>query len=160
MFFRSSLAFLISLVCVSCDFKGSTKLEEPIVEVRNSISPSVPQGLSYKDLTATSVQITWEPSTDNIGIVAYRIYRDENLVGSSSDTFFKDEKLTPSTVYNYRVSAVDTSSIESEKSTALRIKTHSDNEAKTNFGTPRVPASKANFLGELVSEKDTYFMYN
>ena len=52
---------------------------------------------------------------------------------------------------------MDTSSIESEKSMALRVKTHGDTDAKTNFGKPRTPAGEPHFLCRVrVDSKITY----
>ncbi|MCO4756123.1 MAG: fibronectin type III domain-containing protein [Bacteriovoracaceae bacterium] len=160
MFIKSAVAIFVSIMFISCDGGKAKKVSDQRVEVQNSISPSVPQELSYKDLTATSVKITWSPSRDKKGIVAYRIYRDENLVGSSAKTSFLDEKLKPSTVYTYRISAVDTSSIESEKSMALRVKTHGDTDAKTNFGKPRTPAGESHFLGRVRVDSKSTYKYN
>ena len=41
--------------------------------------PSVPQGLTVSSTTQTSATLNWSASTDNVGVVGYRMFRDNFL---------------------------------------------------------------------------------
>lgn len=38
--------------------------------------PSVPSGLTSSSVTNTSVNLTWNASTDNVGVTGYEVYRN------------------------------------------------------------------------------------
>ncbi len=54
-----------------------------------------------------SVQLTWSAATDFIGVDAYRIRRNGNIVGTVQTLAFNDTGLQPNTPYNYEVTALD-----------------------------------------------------
>ena len=45
-------------------------------------APSVPQGMAFGAVTETTVALVWNASTDNVGVVGYRLYRDDVAVGT------------------------------------------------------------------------------
>jgi chitodextrinase len=69
--------------------------------------PSAPKGLTATAVSSTQVNLSWTASTDNVGVTGYRVSRNGTQVGTPSGTTFQDTGLTPSTTYNYTVSAVD-----------------------------------------------------
>lgn len=91
------------------------------------MAPSVPSGLSYT-ATTSSITLSWQASSDNVGVAGYRVYRDGivagNLTGTS--TSFKDENLVPNSTYTYEVLAFDEAGNESAKSKALKAITEDD----------------------------------
>ena len=54
-----------------------------------------------------SVDLVWDASSDNIGVVAYEIWRDDELLGSVLDLTYSDSGLTDGTPYVYTVIALD-----------------------------------------------------
>jgi arylsulfatase A-like enzyme len=88
-------------------------------------APSIPQGLTSPSQTATSIGLTWNASTDNVGVTGYRVYRNGVLVGSPTANSYTDSGLTPSTTYTYTVRAVDKAGNASEPSTSLDAATTS-----------------------------------
>ena len=79
-------------------------------------APTVPQNLTATEISSTEIELSWDESTDNVGVAGYRIYRDNFDLISTSLTFHIDEDLYPSTEYCYRVSAYDAAGNESVKS--------------------------------------------
>jgi hypothetical protein len=71
------------------------------------------------------VKLTWNPSTDNVGVDHYNVYRGTTLVGSPTTNSYTDSGLTASTQYSYQVSAVDAAPNDSGKSTAVQTTTTS-----------------------------------
>ncbi len=101
--------------------------------------PTVPTGLASPSKTATSVNLTWTASTDNVGVAGYDIYRGGVLVGSSATTAYVDTGLTASTTYQYQVRAKDAAGNVSALSAALSVTTNSGVDTEP----PTVPAGLA-----------------
>ena len=68
--------------------------------------PSVPTNLAAISYHAR-VSLSWTASTDEAGVVGYRVYRDGGLLGTVEDTAFEDLNLVPNTQYDYAVEAID-----------------------------------------------------
>ncbi|HSI34664.1 MAG TPA: cadherin-like domain-containing protein [Tepidisphaeraceae bacterium] len=70
--------------------------------------PSTPV-VTVSGATSKSATITWAPSTDNVGVVGYDVFRDGALVQSlaGTGTSFTNTGLAPSTTYGYVVVARD-----------------------------------------------------
>lgn len=97
-------------------------------------APTQPQGLHAEKVTANSVGLSWEPSTDNVGVKEYQVLRDGQVIGTVPGTTFTDGKLTANTEYTYTVKAVDTAGNVSEESESVVAKTGNevpDTEAPT-----------------------------
>lgn len=71
--------------------------------------PSTPYGLTTELLNKSEVKISWNKSTDNIGTVGYRIYKNNVLVQTLYDntTSYTDSSFTPNTQYEFKVTAFD-----------------------------------------------------
>jgi hypothetical protein len=87
-------------------------------------APSVPQNLSATAVSDDQIDLTWDPSTDNVGVTGYRIYRDNVLVDASPTNAYADTELDPGTEYEYEVSAFDAANNESARSAADSATTH------------------------------------
>lgn len=79
-------------------------------------SPSQPSGLSAVPISSSQINLTWSASTDNIGVVGYRIYQNGSLRGTVTNTSYPDVSLSPNTTYTYTVSAYDAATNESAQS--------------------------------------------
>jgi chitodextrinase len=74
----------------------------------DTIAPSTPTGLNASAVSPSQINLTWSPSTDNVAVAGYRIYRDGAFVAIlASVTTYQDTGLTPSTAYSYNVDAID-----------------------------------------------------
>jgi len=69
--------------------------------------PTVPAQLSIQKITSNQITLTWEPSTDNVIVLGYNIYRDDVLIGSSDTTSFEDNTVVNCSSYYYTVTAYD-----------------------------------------------------
>lgn len=79
--------------------------------------PSIPGGLVATAASTTQIDLLWSPSTDGeTGVLEYVVYRDGFEVGRSVSTSYSDTGLTPSTVYQYRISAINGQGLESGQS--------------------------------------------
>ncbi|MGE7926013.1 lytic polysaccharide monooxygenase [Viridibacillus arvi] len=86
-------------------------------------APTQPQRIHVAKITANSVKLNWETSTDNVGVKEYQVLRDGKVVGTVPGTTFTDEKLTANTEYTYTVKAVDAAGNVSQESEPVITKT-------------------------------------
>ncbi|MGV7207326.1 PQQ-dependent sugar dehydrogenase [Oxalobacteraceae bacterium A2-2] len=83
-------------------------------------APSVPGDLRGT-VSGTSVSLSWAASTDNVGVVAYDIYRNNVKVGSTSALGYTDTGLAANTTYQYTLAARDAQGNVSPRGTTLSL---------------------------------------
>lgn len=110
----------------------ATPLETTLVVVGtpfNTIAdiekPSIPINLSAISISSSQINLSWNVSTDNIGVIGYKIYRDGGYLKSITTTSTSDAGLTPLTQYCYTVSAYDAANNESVQSSSVCVATQS-----------------------------------
>ena len=86
-------------------------------------APSVPGGLTGQAASSTQINLSWNASTDNVGVTSYGIYRNSQLIGTPSGTTFTDNGLSPNTSYSYRVAAQDAATNQSAQSAPISVTT-------------------------------------
>jgi hypothetical protein len=86
-------------------------------------APTTPTGLSASSVFSSQVNITWNASLDNIGVIGYRIYRNGIQITTTSNTFYSNTGLSPSTTYVYTVAAYDTAGNVSSQSAPISVTT-------------------------------------
>jgi chitodextrinase len=99
--------------------------------------PTAPGNVSAAPTGPTQVAVSWSPSTDDVGVTGYRVFRGPSLVGSPAGTSFSDAGLTPDTDYTYTVRAVDAAGNQSADS--LTVQTHTPADG----APPSAPANVA-----------------
>jgi len=80
--------------------------------------------ISATSLSAASVLVYWNRSTDNpggSGLAGYKIYRGGVQIGTSAVTYYTDTTAASNTSYNYTVSAYDNAGNESAQSSAVSV---------------------------------------
>ncbi|MGH0500518.1 M60 family metallopeptidase [Bacillus wiedmannii] len=90
-------------------------------------APTQPQELYASNLTSNSVELKWNPSTDNVGVKEYQVLRDGQLIQTVQGTTFTDQNLTVNKEYKYAVKAVDAAGNTSIQSNILPVKTKDQN---------------------------------
>jgi outer membrane protein assembly factor BamB len=71
------------------------------------IAPTKPSSLVATGISSSSIKLTWNASTDNVGVAGYRITRGTLPITVVTGTTFTDTGLTPATLYSYKVEALD-----------------------------------------------------
>ncbi len=95
--------------------------EDPEVDDREA--PRAPTGLRARALDATTVQLSWTASTDNVGVDGYHVFRDGKMIGPSATTSFDDTTAFPKTTYTYTVEAFDAADNTSPMSNEATVTT-------------------------------------
>jgi chitodextrinase len=85
----------------------------------DSAPPSVPTGLTATAVSPNQIDLFWNPSTDNIMVAGYKVYRDSTFLKSVTGNFASDSPLASGTTHCYQVSAFDLGNNESALSTQV-----------------------------------------
>lgn len=87
-------------------------------------APSTPTNLLLSADDGYTTHISWDASTDNIGVAGYQVFRDGALLGTvlgASTTAYSDQTVVPGNTYDYTVKAFDDADNESADSTEPSI---------------------------------------
>jgi len=109
----SNLSFFQGAICKlvsgSCSYPtASWNNATVVINTPDTTSPSAPTSLSAVAVSTSQINLTWDPSTDNKGVVGYQIFRNTaNLNQNIAGTAYQDTGLNPATSYNYSVIAYD-----------------------------------------------------
>jgi alpha-tubulin suppressor-like RCC1 family protein/chitodextrinase len=113
----------------------------------DTVAPSVPSGLIASTASSSQINLSWTTSTDNVGIVGYKIFRGSVEVNSTSGTTYSDTGLTASTAYSYKVAAFDAAGNVSSQSSAASATTSAASDTTLPTVAITAPASGATVLG-------------
>ncbi|MEW7277002.1 GEVED domain-containing protein [Aquimarina sp. 2201CG1-2-11] len=102
-------------------------------------SPSSPTNLATANVAQTTLILTWNAATDNVGVTGYEVFRNNQSQGTVSTTSFNDSGLTAGTTYTYFVRALDAAG-NSTNSSAINVTTDSD----TTNPDPTLPTGYCN----------------
>lgn len=90
-------------------------------------APSTVTNLTVSGKTTNTVSLTWNASTDNVGVSSYDVYMNGSLKTNVASTSTTVSGLNPSTTYNFYVKAKDAAGNVSANSSTV--------SATTNAGT-------------------------
>lgn len=116
----------------------------------DTTAPTTPTGLLATAVNENQVNLTWAPSTDNISVAGYNIYRDGIKIATSTSTSFGDGTVAADTSYTYKVSAYDGQGNVSVQSPGVTVKT----PATT---TPTPPTSNGSALSSRPNDGTSYW---
>ncbi|MFJ9304224.1 chitin-binding protein [Bacillus toyonensis] len=106
---------------------GLKKVNQIVNPKPDTEAPTQPQGLYASNVASDSVELKWNPSTDNVGVKGYQVLRDGQLIQTVQGTMFTDQNLTANKEYKYTVKAVDAVGNISAQSNILTVTTKSHN---------------------------------
>jgi len=104
----------VFLLVTSYVFQGCSSTNSEM----DSLAPAVPSNLSATTSTS-QIALSWSESTDNVGVVGYKIFRDGQYLQSVGTMAALDSDVTGSIQHCYTVSAYDAAGNESAQSTPI-----------------------------------------
>jgi chitodextrinase len=121
----------------------------PAATVPDTTPPPAPQSLTALAVSPNQINLRWQASSDPSGIKGYNVYRGGVKVNSSpiTATTYGDSALTASTVYNYKVTAVDGANNESTQSSQATATTLAS-ATNVQIGYTGVGVSKSGFSSD------------
>ncbi len=102
-------------------------------------APSNPTSLAASNITQTTVDLSWNASTDNVGVTGYDVYQGASNLGTVTGTSAQITGLTASTSYTFSVRARDAAGNVSGASNSVNITT----DASLDTQAPSNPTSLA-----------------
>jgi chitodextrinase len=132
---------LYSYTVAAFDAAGNTSAQSAALSLStlalaapDTQAPTVPAGLTATAASSTQINLSWNASTDNVGVTGYRVYRSGALLATlGAVTAFQNTGLTASTTYSYAVQAVDAAGNASAQSASA--------SATTQAGPDTIPPS-------------------
>lgn len=96
--------------------------------------PTAPGSLRSTATTQSSVSLTWNASTDNVGVTGYDVFNGSALATSVTGTSATVSGLAPDTSYTFTVKAKDAANNVSPASNALTVRTQPPPGGGVKFG--------------------------
>lgn len=114
-----------------------------VYSIVDKTPPTVPENLKGESVNGSVISLTWDASTDeDTGISGYNIYRNGELIDSTTETSYTDKNVTEFTVYNYSVSAINLGTTESDKSAEIKVAVGNDNSLPVLTGIEPISNDK------------------
>jgi len=95
---------------------GTTTAQTTVTVLPDTQAPTVPANLTPSAVSPSQIDLRWAPSTDNVAVAGYQIYRNGQGVGISTTDSYSDTGLTANTTYTYSVAAIDAAGNRSSQS--------------------------------------------
>jgi chitodextrinase len=105
------------------DSQGNISAESASVAATtpaDTTPPTVPTGLSGT-VGAQEIDLGWQPSSDDVGVTGYDIYRNGTKIASTTSTTYADSSVRQGRTYKYRVDAYDAAGNVSAKTAPLSV---------------------------------------
>ncbi|WP_321539837.1 GEVED domain-containing protein [Flavobacterium piscinae] len=94
-----------------------------VVGTTDTTAPSAPTNLIASGTTQTTTNLSWNASTDNVGVTGYDVYSGTTLLGTVATTTAGITGLTASTTYTFSVRAKDAAGNISSSSNTVNVTT-------------------------------------
>ena len=106
--------------------------------------PTVPTGVSATATNTPEVDLSWNASTDNVGVTGYTIYRNGSqlTIVSGSTTTYADKAVVQGGSYSYTVNAFDAAGNHSAQSAPATVNTPDTSPPSVPTGLSAVATTK------------------
>jgi hypothetical protein len=99
-------------------------------------APSAPSGVTATVASQSQIDLSWQPSTDNVGVTAYEIYMNGAKVTTVTANTANVTGLTAATQYSFYVVARDAAGNVSQQSNAVSATTNSSTVSTAPVSIP------------------------
>ena len=121
--------------------------------VPDSQAPTVPTNLIATAVSTSQINLSWNSSTDNVGVTGYEIYRNGAKIATVSTTSYGDGGLSSSTTYSYFVKARDAAGNVSGASSTVSATTQGQPSTGTLVGQITKATNGDSVVGATVTIK-------
>ena len=109
-----------------------------VLAVDDTTPPSIPTNLSASLTASNQVALSWTASTDDVGVIGYKIMKNSALAANATSTGYLDINTIASTTYTYAVLAFDAMGNVSSSTPQISITTAA---TSTDTTLPSVPTN-------------------
>ena len=89
----------------------------------DALPPSTPTNLLGTALSSSQINLSWNPSSDNVAVTGYRVLRNGIQIGTTANPSYGDTGLSPARTYRYSIAAYDAAGNRSAISRAVSVRT-------------------------------------
>jgi chitodextrinase len=104
--------------------------------------PTIPTGISISNVTGNTMLLSWQPSTDNIGVEKYSIYLDQVWISDETSTSYKVTGLQPNTDYELALRSYDKAGNSSPLSSSVLMRTTDPDDEPPSVPTGLIETDK------------------
>lgn len=122
----------------------------------DSTAPTAPEQLRVTNATSSSIALSWNAATDNVGVTAYAIRRNGVEVATLSTTSWTDRNVSAGTTYTYDVIARDA---KGNESVAASVTASTTGNAPRNARTTAVTSSLIALRWDAADNATAYKVY-
>jgi chitodextrinase len=97
--------------------------ENMIIKAPDTTPPATPAAPVASSIGTTGLHVTWTADTDNVGVAAYRLFRNGVLDATTSGLIWYESNLTSGETYTYTLKAFDAAGNVSAASAPLVVTT-------------------------------------
>lgn len=135
------------LTAKAFDTAGNTSSDSVTVTVENGDkeAPSAPSNLQAKATAYNRVALTWNASTDNVGVTNYIVFRNTVPIATLGNVTSYTDTVNANTGYSYQVQAVDKVGNKSGLTPAATVTT-------PNTPDTQAPTAPGNIKAQAVSQ--------
>ena len=108
---------------------------DPLPSGPDTSAPSMPTNLKATAASSSQVNLTWNASSDNVGVSGYKIYRSGSQIATVTGTSYSNTGLSASTTYTYNVAAFDAAGNNSAQSGSANVLTLTGDGVSVNAGS-------------------------
>ncbi len=103
---NDSYTYTVSAIDYAGNESAQSSSAVAIAKPPDTSAPSVPDGLDLR-VSCSSIGFSWNASTDDVGVVGYKIKKDGVEVADVTTTFYTESNVEVGQTYTYSVSAYD-----------------------------------------------------
>ena len=118
------MILLITLLSFFAILTGCAGTSTEDTTTEDTTKPTAPTNLKVNPKSTSSIDLSWDPSTDDVGVVGYEVYRGGTKIGTVNKTSYSDKELEPDKEYCYTVRAYDNAGNLSDPSNNVCAKTY------------------------------------
>ncbi|MFP4697363.1 MAG: cellulose binding domain-containing protein, partial [Eubacteriales bacterium] len=114
---KDGTTYTYTITAVDTSKNETTKTNtEDITTEKDTEAPTTPELKEIQITETKTIELSWDESTDNQEVKHYNIYRNEELLTTTTKTTYTDNTPQTNTTYTYEITAEDISENESDKS--------------------------------------------
>jgi len=124
---RMRVSMMYNAVPTACQAFTYGEVEDYTVTISGAVAdtqaPTVPTNLTASNVADTTLTLSWNASSDNVGVTGYDVYQGAALLGNVAGTSANVTGLTAGTTYAYSVRAKDAANNTSAASNEVTVTT-------------------------------------
>ena len=164
LLFLSLVALFVCVVSLASAQVSDTFIVQTMIG-DDTTPPTVPGSVLAIPVASSQIDVSWGTSTDDWVVAGYYVWRDDVRIATTTNLFYSDTGLSPSTTYAYYVTAFDSAGNESASSTEVSATTFAlptipvEDEEDTSSGTRISLASEIRSLEVVPGQESVVIQY-